>query len=134
MSDSTAGLTEPDYDHLLHANLQRVFNQRDAAMRAAAISELYVEHPTMYEPTGIVEGQAAISEVAGKLLEQFGPAFTFVADGHAVGHHGVGMLRWHAGPQGGPVAVTGADVAEIVNGRIARLWVLLNPVPDELPG
>jgi len=50
----------------------------------------------------------------------------FVPDGTAVGHHGMGYLRWHAGPSDGPVAVTGADVAELVDGRIARLWVMLD--------
>jgi hypothetical protein len=38
------------------------------------------------------------------------------------------VLRWEAGPEGGPVAVTGSDAAQIVDGRIASLWVLLNPM------
>ena len=82
---------------------------------------------SMYEPTNVVSGRAAISEVAGKLLEQFGPTFAFVPEGIAVGHHGFGVLPWHAGPKDGPVAVTGADVAEIIEGKIARLWVMQNP-------
>ena len=81
----------------------------------------------MYEPTSIVQGRKNISDVAGNLLSQFGPDFTFVPDGPAVGHHGFAVLRWHAGPKGGPVVVTGADAAEIEGGRIVRLWVLLNP-------
>ena len=117
---------EPDADHLLRSNLQRVFNERDAEKRAEALSELFVAEPVMYEPTAIVVGQAAISEVAGNLLQQFGPTFTFTPDGIAVGHHGLAALHWHAGPAGGPIAVTGMDVAEIIEGRISRLWVLLN--------
>jgi hypothetical protein len=120
---------EPDYDHILRSNLQRVFNERDAFTRRHAIDELFVTNPIMYEPTAIVEGRGGISDVAGKLLEQFGPDFSFVPNGIAVGHHGVGVLRWQAGPKGGPVAVTGADAAEIVNGKISRLWVLLDPSP-----
>ena len=119
--------TEPDYDQLLHANLERVFNERDAAKRDVAIAELFVDNPVMYEPTAIVQGRKNISDVAGNLLAQFGPDFTFVPDGPAVGHHGLSVLRWHAGPTGGPIAVTGADAAEIEGGRIMRLWVLLNP-------
>ncbi len=118
---------EPDYDRLLRANLERVFNERDAAKRAAALAELFVAEPVMYEPTNIVSGRAAISAVAGALLEQFGPAFRFRPVGVAVGHHGVGCLRWQAGPEGGPVTVTGIDAAEVIDGRIARLWVLLDP-------
>jgi hypothetical protein len=127
MSDADARTQEPDYDRLLRSNLERVFNERDAARRAAAIDELFVAEPVMYEPDKVVVGRAAIGAVAGSLLEQFGPTFGFTPAGPAVGHHGVGVLRWQAGPAGGPVAVTGTDAAEIVDGRIARLWVLLNP-------
>ena len=127
MSDAGAKTQEPDYDHLLRSNLERVFNERDADRRAAAIDELFVAEPVMYEPDKVVIGRAAIAAVAGSLLEQFGPTFGFTPAGPAVGHHGVGVLRWQAGPAGGPVAVTGTDAAEIVDGRIARLWVLLNP-------
>ena len=118
--------TDFDYDHLLRSNLERVFNERDDDKRRAAIAELFVEEPVMYEPTNIVRGRADISDVAGKLLAQFGPTFRFVPDGVAVGHHGLAHLAWQAGPEHGPVAVTGADVAEIQGGKIARLWVLLN--------
>ncbi|WP_257167729.1 nuclear transport factor 2 family protein [Bradyrhizobium sp. SRS-191] len=116
-----------EYDHLLRSNLNRVFNERDPAKRAEAIAELFVETPIMFEPTNIVSGRAEISRVAGDLLQQFGPDFVFVPVAAAVGHHGMAHLPWQAGPKDGPVAVTGADVAEIVDGRIARLWVLLNP-------
>lgn len=118
---------EPDYDRLLRANLERVFNERDSAKREHALDELFVADPVMYEPTDVVRGREAISAVAGKLLDQFGPSFRFVPDGVAAGHHGFGVLRWHAGPQDGPVAVTGSDVAEVVEGRIMRLWVMLDP-------
>ncbi|MGF7149687.1 hypothetical protein FHS96_003338 [Sphingomonas zeicaulis] len=114
-------------EQLLHANLQRVFNERDTALRDRAVAELYVAMPVMYEPDAVVEGGAAISAVAGKLLEQFGADFAFVPAAPVVAHHGLAALRWHAGPRNGPVAVTGMDVAEIVDGRIARLWVMLDP-------
>ncbi|QXH75195.1 nuclear transport factor 2 family protein [Pseudomonas atacamensis] len=117
-----------NYDALLRANLQRVFNERDAQKRIAAVHELFAGTPTMYEPTGIVTGRAAISEVAGALLDQFGADFAFVPEGPAVGHHGLGYLRWHAGPSAGSTVVSGVDVAEISEGKIARLWVLLDPV------
>ena len=95
---STASETgEPDYDGLLRSNLERVFNERIASKRAAAIDELFVAEPVMYEPTNVVSGRAAISEVAGKLLEQFGPTFAFAPEGIAVGRHGFGVLPWHAG-------------------------------------
>jgi hypothetical protein len=118
---------KPDYDRLLRANLERVFNERDATKRAQAITELFVDNPVMYEPAAVVEGREAISAVAGKLLEEFGPTFRFTPQELAVGHHGLGTLRWTAGPDGSPPVVTGMDAAEITGGRITRLWVLLNP-------
>lgn len=116
-----------DFNRLLRANLQRVFNERDAGLRAAAIAELYVADPIMYEPDAVIEGREAISAVAGKLLDQFGPDFRFTPEADGVGHHHAGALRWHAGNLATSHMVTGTDVAEIVDGRIARLWVLLNP-------
>ena len=124
---ATPTANEPDYDHILRSNLARVFNERDGGKRAAAVAELFVPEPIMYEPTAIVTGRDAIVAIAGDLLERFGPTFIFTPEGPAVGHHDIGTLRWRAGPLGGPIAVTGADVAEIVDGRISRLWVLLNP-------
>lgn len=125
--DPTDQAAPVDFDPLLRANLQRVFNERDAGLRAAAVAELYVAEPIMYEPDAVIEGREAISAVAGKLLDQFGPDFRFSPEADGVGHHGTGALRWHAGTPATPHMVTGMDVAEIVDGRIARLWVLLNP-------
>lgn len=130
MSDTTSKISEaaePDYDRLLRANLERVFNERDAERRAAALAELFVEEPVMYEPDNVVQGRDAISAVAGALLDRFGPIFRFTPAGTAVGHHGFGSLQWQAGDEGGSVTVTGSYVAKVVHGRIARLWVLLNP-------
>jgi hypothetical protein len=121
-----AEVNEPDYDYLLRSNLERIFNERDPQQRAHALAELTVAVPLMYEPDAMVEGRDAISAVAGRLLERFGSDFAFVADGRAAGHHGMASLRWHAGPRGGDPVVTGIDTAEIVDGRIARLWVLLD--------
>lgn len=127
MSDhAAAAANEVDYDALLRGNLERVFNERDTVRRAAALDELYAPDPVMYEPDAMVSGRAAISAVAGKLLDNFGPDFVFVPERTAVGHHGMASLRWHAGPRDGPVAVSGIDTAEIADGRIHRLWVLLD--------
>lgn len=124
---------EPDYDHLLRANIERVFSERDATKRDDAIAEIYGADPVLYEPADIVRGRAEISHTVEKLLKRFGPDFAFVPIGRAVGHHGLAHLSWQAGPRHGPVAVTGADVAEVIDGRIVRLWVLLSPTDEQPP-
>ena len=76
--DQTVSTTgEPDYDRLLQANLERVFNERDPEKRAEAMEEIFVVEPVMFEPDNIVTGRGAIAKVAGALLEQFGPTFRF---------------------------------------------------------
>jgi hypothetical protein len=127
---ATNPAAEPDYDVLLRANLHRVFNERNPVLRDAAIADLHVADPIMYEPDAIVEGRQAISDTAGKLLYSFGADFTFVPEGKGLGHHGMATLRWQAGTPGNPAMVWGADAAEIIDGRIARLWVLLDLTPN----
>jgi hypothetical protein len=39
-----------DYERLMQANLARVFGERDAKPRIAAIRELYAEDAVLYEP------------------------------------------------------------------------------------
>jgi hypothetical protein len=116
-----------DYDRLMHANLVRVFGERDSNQRIKAIGELYAENAVLYEPEGVATGHAAINKAVDALLSQMPPGVGFTATGIAVGHHGVGRLRWESGPAGGPVAVTGTDVAHVEGGKIQTLHVLLDP-------
>jgi hypothetical protein len=123
MSEAASGSAQIDFDALLRANIERVFNERNPARRAAAIDELYAPAPILYEPVGIVRGRAGVAKAAGDLLERFGPQFELVPDGAAIGHDGLGVLRWHA--RGGPPGLAGLDIAEVIDGRIHRLWVML---------
>src|ERR1700686_5273014 len=123
----TKSQTTIDYDRLMQSNLARVFGERDAARRTKAIAELYADDATLYEPDASATGHAAISQAVNALLSSLPPNFAFTAIGPAVGHHGVGRLRWQAGPPNGPVAVTGTDVARFEAGRIQTLHVFLDP-------
>lgn len=115
-----------DYDGLMQANLSRVFGEHDAARRLQAIGDLYADDAVLNEPHASVRGHAAIRDAVTALLANLPPAFVFTADGPAVGHHGVGRLRWRAGPADGPVAVTGMDIAQIEEGRIRTLTVFVD--------
>ena len=116
-----------DFNRVLQANLTRVFSERDAAKRHAAIRELYAPDAVMYEPDEVSIGPDEIAHTVDALLKSLPSDFVFTALGPAVGHHGVGRLRWSAGPPEGPVAVTGMDVVRIENGRIQSLHVFLDP-------
>ena len=123
MSEEGNDPVRVDFDALLRANIERVFNERNAARREAAIGELYSASPILYEPVGIVRGRDGVTQAAGALLERFGSQFVLVPDGQALGHDGLGVLRWHA--KGGPPGLNGMDIAEVIDGRIHRLWVML---------
>ena len=116
-----------DVDALMQANIARVFNERDSGRRRIALSELYSESATLYDPETVATGWGAISQAVEELLRRLPPDFVFTAVGHAVGHNGAARLFWRAGPSDGPVAVTGTDVAHIENGRIKLLYVFVDP-------
>jgi hypothetical protein len=81
----------------------------------------------MHEPHASVSGDSAISETVSALLASLPPDFVFSAVGPAAGLYGLGRLNWRSGPRGGPVAVTGTDVAQIEGGRNRSLYVFLDP-------
>jgi SnoaL-like domain len=117
-----------DYDSLMQANLKRVFGERNSSHRTKAIAELYADDAKLYEPPDAsATGHAAINQAVEALLKNLPPNFVFTSIGPAVGHHGMGRLRWQSGPPNGPVAVTGTDVARIEGGRIQSLHVFLDP-------
>jgi hypothetical protein len=117
-----------DYDGLMQANLARIFGERDASRRTKAIAELYASDATLYEPPDAsATGYAAINQAVDALLANLPPNFVFTAIGPAVGHHGLGRLRWKSGPPNGPAAVTGMDVAHIEGSKIKTLHVFLDP-------
>lgn len=116
-----------DYDGLMQANLARVFGEHDAARRMEAIRDLYADDAILYEPDASAAGHAAIGQAVEALLASLPPDFVFTAMGPAIGHHGIGRLRWRAGPPEGPAAVTGMDIAHFVDGRIHSLYVFLEP-------
>lgn len=119
--------TSIDYDRLMRENLSRVFNERDATVRLQAIQEIYADDATLYEPPDtLARGHGAINQAVDALWLNLPPAFIFTPTGPAAGHHGVGKLHWQAGPPDGPVAITGADVAHFVDGRIHSLYVFLD--------
>jgi SnoaL-like domain len=117
-----------DYDGLMQANLHRVFGEHDAGRRLEAIREIYAEDAVLNEPHASAKGHIAICEAVTALLSSLPPSFVFRALSPAIGHHGIGRLKWSSGPQGGPVAVTGMDIAHFENGRIHSLFVFLDPI------
>lgn len=116
-----------DYNEVMQANLRRVFGERDASKRLEAIRDIYVPDAILYEPDAIATGHEAIAHAVGALLSGLPPDFEFTALGPAVGHHGIGRLRWQGGSRNGPVLVTGTDVVELSGARIRSIYVFIDP-------
>lgn len=111
---------------LLHKNLDHVFGERDAARRLSAIQQIYRADAVLHEPGRTAYGHRAISQAVTELLNHLPESFQFSAVRPASTHHGVGRLQWMAGPPGGPVQVTGTDVATFDADRIRSLHVFLD--------
>lgn len=120
----------PDHiRELLHRNLQEVFGEGDAARRRAAIEDLYTEDCVLYAPPGVFVGRDALDKFAGDLRATH-PHFVYTPHGEPQALHNAGRLAWGSGPRGAPPNYTGLDVVIVRDGKIAALYVFLDPVPS----
>jgi hypothetical protein len=111
---------------LLHRNLQEVFGEGDAARRRAAIRNLYTEDCVLYVPPGAFVGHDALDKLAGELRATH-PHFVYTHRGEPQALHNAGILAWGSGPKGESPDYTGLDVVIVRDGKIAALYVFLNP-------
>jgi SnoaL-like domain len=111
---------------VLHRNLQEVFGEGDAARRRAAIHDLYTEDCVLYVPPGVFVGRDALDKFAADLRATH-PQFVYTPHGEAQALHNGGILAWGSGPKGEAPDYTGLDVVIVREGKIAALYVFLNP-------
>jgi hypothetical protein len=113
-----------DVAELLGANLQRVFGNRDATSRRAAIDELFTDDARFEDHDGVSVGRDALEERVVALQARMPADAAFGEDGprYAEGDHGA--VAWFVGAAEAP-AVRGIDLIVVRDGRIAELRVLL---------
>jgi hypothetical protein len=111
---------------LLHRNLQEVFGENDAARRRTAIEGFYTEDCMLYVPPGVFVGHDALDKFAGDLRATH-PHFVYTPHGEAQALHNGGILAWGSGLEGEAPDYTGLDVVIVRDGKIAMLYVFLNP-------
>ena len=111
---------------LLHANLKRVFNERDAGRRGQAIQELYAADATLYEQEATYSGTEPIALAMTQLLGALPPTLVFSMAAPAMQNHGMGKLLWRGHLPDGTTVVTGTDIAQIEEGRIHSLHVFVD--------
>jgi hypothetical protein len=111
---------------LLQRNLQEVFGEGDAGRRRAAIKDFYTDDCVLYAPTGVVIGHDALDKFAGDLRATH-PHFVYTPRGEPQALHNGGILAWGSGPKGESPEYIGLDVVIVRDGKIAALYVFLNP-------
>jgi hypothetical protein len=114
-----------DYDRLMKANLNQVFGEHDAGRRIKAIHRLYAEDALLIEPHIFAKGHAAINEAVTTLLGNLPHTFIFRATDPVIGYSNIAQLKWSAGPQDGPVAVSGVDIAYFEGNMIRSLSLII---------
>jgi len=110
----------------MRRNLQEVFGEGDPVRRRAAIEELYTDDCVLYVPDAVLIGREAVDKFAGELRATH-PRFVYTPHGEAQALHNGEILAWGSGPKGEAPEYTGLDVAVVHEGKIAALYVFLNP-------
>ncbi len=105
---------------------RRVLGERDPQARAEAVEETYAEDVVFADPESVVVGRAALNDKTQALLDQF-PGFVFATAGPAKVAQDIVYLAWQLGPEGQPPVATGADISQVENSLITKLWTLLEP-------
>jgi hypothetical protein len=109
---------------LMKSNLLSVFNERDPVARGAAIIATYTPDVLFHEPNSTSKGHDAVQRISGDLLDK-SPGWVFKPDGPVFVSQNLGMLKWGFGPDGEEAVVKGCDVAEIEEGKIKVLHVMI---------
>jgi hypothetical protein len=120
-----AGATATTLGRLMERNVSEVFGETDPGRRTRAIAELYAEDCAFYDAEGESIGQTAVSNHAGRILDESPPGFAFSVVGAAQVIHDVGRLRWQMGPSGAPAVVSGMDVAVFADGKLRTLYTFI---------
>jgi hypothetical protein len=115
----------PTPAELLERMVEGVFNEPGPARREAVIAEVFTEDVVFTDPDATVTGRTALAATVTALLGQ-APGFRFTANGAAREVGDLGMRPWRLGPPGGDPVASGLDVAQVAEGRITRLWTLLD--------
>ena len=119
----------PSTADLLDANLHRVFGNRDAASRSAAIREVFAPDAAFIDPDETVVGWEAVEAKAAGLIDPTPESFVFAEYGPRYIDGDFGALAWSFGPAGSPVA-RGIDLITVVDGRISELRTVLVDATD----
>jgi len=96
------------------------YAEPDRARRTDLLGQVWADAGQLLDPPFDGTGIAAIADLADAVLQHY-PAHTFRRTTAVDEHHTFSRYGWELVGPDGAVAVTGTDVAEVVDGRIVRI-------------
>lgn len=117
-------------ERLMESNLLRVFNERDADRRRAAIADTYAPDVRWTDDEGVSVGHEALDAKAQALQDGQLVGLSFIKAGPVHQTRGLGYLAWHVVTPGteAPI-VSGFDVALVNEDRITDLFTVITSAP-----
>jgi hypothetical protein len=117
-------------ERLMESNLLRVFNERDADRRRAAIAQTYSPDVRWTDDEGVSVGHEALDAKAQALQDGQLAGLSFVKAGPVYQTRGFGYLAWNVVAPGtdAPI-VTGFDVALVHDELITDLFTIVTAAP-----
>jgi len=115
-------------ESLLTRNVLEVFNERDSQKRLALMKALYREDGVFHESNdasfvGIEVINARVTEV----LETIAPELLFRATAPEERNNDVARVSWTLSAAGGPIVLSGMDIGLLKDGKIAALYMFVDP-------
>jgi len=110
---------------LMLVNLFGVFSERDPERRLKVIVANYTEDVIWSDPEATTHGHEELNDRAQKVIDGW-PDFVFTAAGPVLVTRDVGHLPFNLGVPEQPPTITGYDVAQVRDGRIAVLYTLVD--------
>jgi len=115
-----------DAAELVASYLEDVSNEPDADRRRDAIERLFHEDVRYADQDGPVNGREALAERISVLAALMGPTARFSLRRPAQGVDDAVIFQWRLGAPTEDPDLEGTDVALIRDGRIARLYAVLD--------
>ncbi len=104
------------------------YNETDEATRKRLLTEAFTAEGHLIDPPLEGSGVPGISDMMAAVHQQF-PGHRFRRSTGIDEHHGHLRYGWElVGPDGG-VVLSGMDVGELTNGRLARITGFFDPLP-----
>ena len=112
----------------LARNIFEVFNERDGQKRLSLMKALYREDAVFHESNDAsFVGLEVINNRVTEVLGTIAPDLLFRPAAAEESNHDVSRVAWTLSKSGGPVVLSGMDIGVLRDGKIATLYMFVDP-------